>query len=115
MAKVLGIHETELRPGISGEDFERFFQEKVASMPLPSGWKQYLLKGNRGNRAEKYLVIMEADSVEVRDRIRPTPEHFSSEGQEWINAHKDVYEEWARLASSPADSQLFTDYEVISE
>jgi hypothetical protein len=78
MAKVLGVHEIELRPGISGEDFERFFQEKVASMPLPAGWRQYLLKGNRGDRMGKYLLIIEADSVEVRDRIAPTDSNLSA-------------------------------------
>ncbi len=48
MAKVFGFREIELQPGVTGEEFERFFQEEIASRPsVFPGWKWYLMKGDR--------------------------------------------------------------------
>ena len=72
MAKVLGMHTVELKPGVNEKEFEEF----VASDVLPiyrqvPGQTVDLLKGDRGERAGKYLVIIEIESPERRDGIYP--------------------------------------------
>ena len=80
MAKVFGVTPLELRPGVSGEDFVRFWIEEYAQFGLRVGWTSHVLKADRGERAGKYAVIWEIPSVESRDRVSPTPDQVSEEG-----------------------------------
>ena len=59
MPKVFALHEIELQPGLEPEEYERFFAEKMAPMLELPGWKTRLLKGDRGARTGKYLVLFE--------------------------------------------------------
>jgi hypothetical protein len=108
MAKVFTIHTMELREGVSEEDFEKLFLEKLVQAWSKLGWKGHILKGNRGQRKGKYAAIWEIPNVEARDRI------FPEEG-------KDRSEEAARLLGPEFDALLqkmdtftvdwnFTDY-----
>jgi hypothetical protein len=49
MARLLGVHEVELRLGADSAEFERVAAE-VASLPMFDGWSFRLLKGERGVR-----------------------------------------------------------------
>jgi hypothetical protein len=60
MPKLFGLHEIELQPGVEPDEFERFFAEEVAPSPMVPGLKVYLLKGDRGERAGRYLVLLES-------------------------------------------------------
>ena len=71
MAKVFGVATIELRPGVSGEDFERFWIEEYAPMGAKLGWIGHVAKGDRGERIGKYAVIWELPSVESRQRYSP--------------------------------------------
>ena len=71
MPKVFGMHEIELQAGVEPEDYERFFAEELApTLKLP-GWKTHLLRGDRGARGGKYLVLHEIESQDTRDRYFP--------------------------------------------
>jgi len=75
--KVFGMHEIELQPGVEPEDYERFFAEELApTLKLP-GWKTHLLRGDRGARGGKYLVLHEIESLDAHDRYFPGP------GEQW--------------------------------
>ena len=119
MAKVFGMHMVGLRPGIKGEDFEKFFHEKVIPLPHFPGDKVYLLKGDRGDREGRYLLMLEFESIEIRDRFNPTPDQPSDEALRFIKAHKDaifpVLAEWEKLASGIGAPTIYTDYVVVSE
>jgi hypothetical protein len=52
MPKVFGMHEIELRPGVTSEEYEHFYSKELAPLPELQGWKSYLLKADRGDRAE---------------------------------------------------------------
>jgi hypothetical protein len=52
----VGLHEIELRPGADPAEFERVTAE-VVSLPMYEGWTSRLLKGARGVRAGKYLLV----------------------------------------------------------
>jgi hypothetical protein len=55
------------------DEYERFFAEQVAPTVELQGWKTHLLRGDRGERAGKYLVLLEIESLEARDRYFPRP------------------------------------------
>ena len=71
MPKVFGLHEVELPAGLTPEEFEEGLGKQLASLPEYEGWKTYLLRGDRGERAGKFLVLFEMESVEARDRVLP--------------------------------------------
>ena len=70
MAKVLGIHQLELKSGVTAEAFEKFFQEEyLTKHPSFPDVTPSLLKGDKGERVGKYLLIFEFDSPEARARF----------------------------------------------
>jgi hypothetical protein len=69
--KVFGLHEIEVPPGVTPEEHEQFLTKVLASAPVLPGWKTYLLKGERGERAGKLLLLHEIETVEARDRYFP--------------------------------------------
>jgi len=111
MSKVFGMHMIALRPGVKAEDFEKFVTEEV--YPLPWLSEVYLLKGDRGDREGKYLVMWEFESVEARDRLFPSPGEMSEEAQQFFESFAPVSEKWATFAT-PLDT-ISTDYVVVGK
>jgi hypothetical protein len=110
MPRVFGIHEIELRPGVKGEDFERFVvEEALPAQPLP-GVQTHVLKGDRGDREGKYLVMFEFESVEHRDRLFPTPGQMSEEAQRLLEQGRAMWDKWDTLAAGPSATSDSTDY-----
>ena len=58
---------------MTADQYEQLFGEELASLPDLEGWKTYLLKGDRGDRVGKLLLMLEIESVEARDRYFPRP------------------------------------------
>lgn len=115
MPKVYGIHTIALRPGVTEEEFERFVKEEVSAVEAMPGWKGYLLKGDRGERAGKYLWVYEIESVEVRDRAAPSETEFSAEAMQYFESHPEfgrVMEKFAKLTNG-LPSLFSTDYVVV--
>jgi len=113
MAKVFGMHMIALKPGVKAGDFENFIQQAVRSAPPIEGLKNYLLKGDRGDREGKYLWMMEIESVEARDRLFPSAGELSEEAQQFHAALAAILEKWATFATLP--DIISTDYVVVSE
>jgi len=114
MTKVLAMHEIELRPGVSGEAFESFFATEIGSGPIYPGWWAQLLKADRGERAGKFLVIFEIESVEVRDRYFPTAGERSEEAWQFTHQHPEIaamFEKWSTLTTPPGE--VYSDYIVV--
>jgi hypothetical protein len=112
MAKVLGIHEIELRDDVKAEDFERFVIEEVLPLgALLPGVKQHLLKGDRGNRYGKYVFLFEFASVESRNRFFPAPDQPSDEAKRYDDSVTALGDEWARFVSFHGP----TDYVIVDE
>jgi len=113
MSKVFAIHHFELKPGASAAALEQL----LAANPFPTlpGWKSSYARGERGDRAGKYVLIHEFDSVDIRDR------YFPAEGGE---VHPDVQrlfedpkmqaigDQWDALAT-PLMGAVYTDYVVV--
>jgi len=114
MAKVFGIHEIELLPGVSEADFERFVaQEFIPNMGV-EGWTAHLAKADRGERAGKYAIILEIESTAARDRYTPGNNEISEEGQRAFAGLAAAVEKWATFSSTiPGQSTVFTDYVLV--
>jgi hypothetical protein len=113
MPKVFGLHEVELPPGVTPEEYEQVFGKGLASLPDFEGWKSYLLKGDRGERAGKYLLLFEMESVGARDRYYPSPDEESEEARRFAEQHPEalaLMEKYAAFLSKPHSA---TDYVVI--
>jgi hypothetical protein len=112
MPKVFGLHEIELPSGVTAEEYEHFGKE-LASFPTYEGWKIHLLKGDRGERARKFLLLFEIESIEARDRFYPTPSEASEEARRFWEQHPEaaaVLEKYAGFLHEPHSE---TDYLVI--
>ena len=73
MAKVFGMHAIELQPGCDEHEFEEFMRKDfLPSYSKASGQTAHLLKGDRGERTGRYLVLVELESPERRDQIYPS-------------------------------------------
>ena len=113
MATVYGLHEIELRTEVDPEEYEQYFADEVAGLPLMPGWRAYLLRGDRGPRNGKYLLVFEVDSPEDRDRFFSAEHEETEELRQYLAEHPDVAEVW-RQARSYEASAVATDYVVVA-
>jgi hypothetical protein len=85
------------------EDYEWFFAEELApTLKLP-GWKTHLLRGDRGARSGKYLVLHEGESLDARDRYFPGPGEQSEGFTRFLEQHPETaaaMEKWERSQST---------------
>jgi len=107
--KVFGLHEIELPPGVTPEEYEQFFAKEIAPVPELPGWKTYLLKGERGERAGRLLLLHEIETVEARDRYFPRPEEVSEEWGQFVEQNPEAAA-WERVHPEPHN---WTDYIVV--
>jgi hypothetical protein len=119
MAKVFSIHEIELKPGVTEEEFEQFLRTEYMTdaTPPPAGWSIIYLKGNRGKREGKYAIAYEVVSVEERDRYFPQSGEPSAEFEQWSQQRTtDQQAIDAKLDTlSTGHGEMFTDYTMIAE
>ena len=120
MARVFGLHEIELHPGVQEEDFEDFFAKEMATGPIFPGWRIRLLKGDRGVREGKYLVLFEIESAEARDRFAPASDQSNEETDQFLNKHRatltPIFEKWSTFSSTDLGSNVnYTDYLVLND
>ena len=113
MARVIGMHEVQLPAGVTPEEYEQQFGNELATLPDHPGWKTYLLKGDRGDRAGQYLLLFEIESVEARAQIFPRPDEVSEEYGRFREQHPESTAVWDKYAGGLADPHGTTDYVVI--
>lgn len=118
MPKVFGLHEVELQPGVEPKEYERFFAEEIAPTLEIPGFKTRLLKGDRGVRTGKYLVFLEIESLEVRDRYFPRPGEESEEFTHFFEQHPEAaaaMEKWQKYSPFGSVNDISTDYVAVAE
>jgi hypothetical protein len=115
MSRVLGVHEVQLKPGTDPEAFERAAAEVVSSVQA-DGWRTRVLRGERGPRSGKYLMIFEIESLEARDRYFPEEGHaHQEENERFDQEHPESAAAWERLSAMIVDLNVATDYVVIAD
>jgi len=116
MPKVFGLHEVdELPPGMTPEEYEQGFAKEIPSLPEYEGWKTYLLKADRGDRAGKFLILFEIESVEARDRYYPRPGEQSEEVRRFDEQHQEAAAVWDKYTGFMSKTHGATDYLVLGE
>jgi hypothetical protein len=111
MSRVFGVHVVELRPGVTTEQFEDFaLQVFLPSLPLRQtpGVAIHLLRGERGERVGKYIVLFEFETLAVRDRYFPKPGTPSAELWPLIKPIETLARTWEALSA-----RAKTDYAVL--
>lgn len=74
------------------------------------------MRGERGPRSGKYLIIFEIDSPEARDRYYPEEGHASREqGERFDQQHPESAAAMERLSAMIVDLDVATDYVGIAE
>ena len=115
MAKVISVHEYELKPGVLDADFERAVHdaERRGLLDLPGLVGHHCLKGLKGARRGRYAAIWIFESREAWERLwgtveapRPAPE-YAERWKVWEN------EILAPLLKQDPDTIRFTSYEEI--
>jgi len=116
MGKIYGLHSLELRPGVSGEDFESFLNSTAGQLPPLPGWRVALLKGERGDNVGHYLALVEVDSIEARNRVSPGGGFDDTEeGREWLAVAGPILQQWAAyIVHLPGLDAPYTDYQEVS-
>jgi hypothetical protein len=94
---------------VKAEDFERFVLEDVNRGQLLPGVVTHVVKGDRGDRDGKYLLMIEFESTELRDRYFPTPDQVSEEAQRHLESRRAIMEKWATLGTVPGTTDIYTD------
>ncbi|NWD71808.1 hypothetical protein HX870_29800 [Pseudomonas gingeri] len=118
IARVIGIHNLALRPDVQAQTFETFIEQNHHRIEDYPDWKFHLLKGERGNRLDQYVVLMEIASLEALDVFYPEPDMATDEAAKFARAHRDtkqMYEEWKQLASFSGSPQIYTDYLSVAQ
>jgi len=115
MGRVLGLHEVELRPDVDPSEFERVFADEIATSATPPGFRARLLKGERGDRTGKFLVLMEMDDVETFHQYFPEPDVVSEQLGQFMQQHPDTAAAWDKMSSFTVEPDTVTDYVVVVE
>jgi hypothetical protein len=117
MGKIYGLHSLELRPGVTGEELERFLMGSIEQLPALPGWRVALLRGERGDEVGQYLVLVEVDSIEARDRVSPNGGFDdTAEGRDWLAAAGPVFEQWLTyVVHLPGLDAPYTDYLEVTD
>jgi hypothetical protein len=110
MAKVFGIHEITLQPGVTADQFEQVIADALPQWPEFEGFTISVAKGDRGVHAGKYIFVYEIESVEARNRYFPAPGMLSEEAQRASESAAPAFEKLSALCSSS-----FTDYVVFAK
>ena len=118
MAKVLGMHAIELKPGCDPNEFEQFIVNEVIPVyqKVP-GQIVHLLKGDRGERAGQYMVHIELESAERRDHVYPPAGEgwgVAEDVQQLVGNIDPLWEKLYTYVEQFPDDK-FTDYVMVSE
>ena len=88
MAKHFGIHQLELKSGVTEEEFEDFLKE-LASLGHAPGYTFHHLKGIKGDRKGLYLILVEVENAEAWNRYyKPDGEELEAAKLFW-KAHPE--------------------------
>lgn len=105
MPRVYGIHEVMIHPDFTNEDFERYVAEELPKVKQPEGSRVWVLRGNRGDRQGRYIVVYEFASVEAQERLWPG-NLASEEMKAWQAKNAEHSRKWAAFF----EHTIYTDY-----
>ena len=64
------------------------------------GWRLALLRGDRGDHVGQYVLMVEIDSIEARDRVSPSGGFDDTEeGRDWVAVAGPLLEQWRQYVT----------------
>jgi hypothetical protein len=112
MPKAYSLHSIALKPGVTGQDFERFFHDEVEPAHTTNGMSVRLLRGEGGERKGRYLLMLEFECGDPGSPLAPAgaplPGKMADQVAQWIAAGNSVLDKWTDFAT-PIDV-LHTEY-----
>ena len=115
MSKVFGMHAVELKPGVDEREFEDFIcNQLIPVYRVVPGQTIHLLKGDRGERNGKYMVLIELESPARRDHIYPAEGGFAEDVQQLVGDVDPIFEKLATFVENFPDETV-TDYVMVSD
>ena len=118
MAKVFGMHAIDLKPGVDEQEFEEFIKADVLPIyNMVPGQAVHLVKGDRGERSGKYLMLIELESVQRRDHIYPPISDgggVAEDVQQLVGNVDPIFEKLSTFVEGFPDPG-FTDYVMVSD
>jgi hypothetical protein len=115
MARVISIHEYELKPHLRPADFERAVHdaERRGLLALPGLRAHHFLRGLKGARRARYAAIWIFESREAWERLWGTPEAPRPPAE-----YPEAWKVWenqilAPLLAQDPDTIRFTSYEEL--
>jgi hypothetical protein len=118
MAKVLGMHSIDLKPGVDEAAFEELIRTEVLPpYNMVPGQTAHLLKADRGERNGKYLVLIELESTERRDHIYPPAGDgwgVADDVQQLVGDIRPIMEKLSTFVEEYPDP-AFTDYVMVGD
>lgn len=115
MAKVFGIHYITIKTGATLAEFEAYIARATPHFEPWPGVDSYVTKGERGDRKDRLLYVVDFESIETRNRYFPAAQTYSVEALERFAAYENFMPEWEQYATFGGDPVLWTDYVVIAE
>ena len=107
MAKVVGVHEIMLRGGVTESEFEALVADyKKSVAPPPAGVSVRVMRGTRGDRVGRFLMLFEFDSLEAYKHHSPTMYTHSEEWRKWMEANAAA----TQKVTAAVHGMIFTDY-----
>ena len=109
--KVRGIHNFTLKDGVEPQEFERFITEEwnPVMQELWPGAQNMFMKGERGPHVGQYIMVIEMNSLYVRNFYWPTG--GASEAAKAIQENwGDAYTQVMNRGSELAERTEWTDY-----
>jgi hypothetical protein len=118
MPKVFSMHPIRFPDGVTDEEFERFVTEEMYLQPMFEGWDWYLLKGIRGEREGKTMIMFETESPEAFNRYYPLPAGSASEEtRRFWEANPEARQKWTEESTKYTHSlsAMLTNYIVVAK
>jgi len=114
MSKIYSIHTLELRDGVTPAEFEAFVHDELPAVVAWTGWTFSLLKGNRGERTGKYLLLAEVCDIRTRDKYFAEDDHITTASLKHAERFPDTMEiidKFHTYVNGFGD--IYTDYSVL--
>jgi len=114
-APVVSVREFELKAGIKADDFEAFARRELSEAQTRGNLvlRMHVMRGDRGERKGKYILVWEFDSIAARDQCFP---------KEGAGSSAAFSEPWSRIrvmlgkfGSYVREKGDYTDYVLISD
>ncbi len=112
--RVVALREITLKSGVNVQEFERYFSDvyaRTTAERIP-GLQIYLLRGERGDRKDKYLMVWEFDSLVRRNEYFPQPAVAS---ERWTQLTQNMPQFELDKYLEPAEGDRYTDYLVLRQ